>query len=53
LRSEFGASETEVVCAATIAPVSSKEHSFSVMAARIVSLCHSYGIASARTQSVQ
>ncbi len=39
-----------VVIAATIAPVSSYWHSFSVIAARITASCHSSGSASRRVQ---
>ena len=48
-----GASGIEVVSAATMAPVSSKLQSLSVMAARITASCQSNGIDSARTQSRQ
>jgi hypothetical protein len=51
LRCEWGASGTDVVSAATIAPVSSCWHSFRVIAARITTFCHSSGTASPRTQS--
>jgi len=40
-----------VVSAATIAPVSSCWHSFSVIAERITTSCHSSGMASPRTHS--
>ena len=40
----IGASGIEVVIAATIAPVSSYWHSFSVIALRITASCHSSGI---------
>ena len=48
-----GASGMEVVSEATIAPVSSKLHSFRVIAARITASCQSNGIDSARTHSRQ
>ena len=48
-----GDSGIEVVSAATIAPVSSNEHSFSAIAARITASCHSNGIESERTHSTQ
>jgi hypothetical protein len=53
LRLVPGASGIEEVSAATIAPVSSNEHNFSAMAARITASCHSNGIESDRTQSTQ
>ena len=43
----------EVVIAAMIAPVSSKLHSFSVMAARMTSACHSKGSDRYRVHSRQ
>jgi hypothetical protein len=53
LRPLCGASGIEVVCAATMPPVSSKQHKSSVIAARVTALCHSNGTASERTQSRQ
>ena len=43
----------EVVSAATTAPVSSKAASLSVIAARMISSCHSKGMDRSRTQSCQ
>jgi hypothetical protein len=53
LREVPGASGIELVIAAMMAPVSSYEHSLSVMAARITASCHSKGTARPRTQSCQ
>jgi hypothetical protein len=53
LRDVPAASGTDVVIAATMAPVSSNAFCCSVIAARITALCHSNGIASLRTQSRQ
>ena len=52
-RGVFAASGTDVVSAATTAPVSSNTHSLSVIAALITASCHSKGIDRPRDQRCQ